>query len=148
MQDLLRIALQLTNYRFVKSMNMFAKAARGFMQAGLLNIGSLFILKAENKDENSNLVLKWQSHAGRAVLMTTKLYGGLGLTLIDGNHVILSAPDWNGELLRVESFIKSFIGTTDEQAEDRCHRIGQQRPVTSYWCVTEYVSIFVCCIDT
>ena len=42
--------------------------------------------------------------------------GGLGINLQSADTVILADPDWNP--------------TYDQQAQDRAHRLGQQRPVT------------------
>ena len=39
--------------------------------------------------------------------------GGLGINLTSANHVILHDIDWNPH--------------NDRQAEDRCHRLGQER---------------------
>ena len=50
-------------------------------------------------------------------LLSTKA-GGLGINLTAADTVILHDLDFNPE--------------NDRQAEDRCHRIGQTRPVTVY----------------
>lgn len=47
--------------------------------------------------------------------MLTTRSGGLGLNLIGADTVILHDSDFNPNV--------------DQQAEDRCHRIGQTRPV-------------------
>lgn len=39
--------------------------------------------------------------------------GGLGINLTSANHVVLHDIDWNPH--------------NDRQAEDRCHRLGQER---------------------
>jgi SWI/SNF-related matrix-associated actin-dependent regulator 1 of chromatin subfamily A len=54
-------------------------------------------------------------------LLSTKA-GGLGINLTAADTVILHDLDFNPE--------------NDRQAEDRCHRIGQKRPVTIYKLVT------------
>lgn len=52
-----------------------------------------------------------------AFLLTTRA-GGVGLNLTGADTVILHDVDFNPQ--------------TDRQAEDRCHRIGQSKPVTVY----------------
>jgi superfamily II DNA/RNA helicase len=51
------------------------------------------------------------------MLLSTKA-GGLGLTLIGADRVIIFNPSWNP--------------TDDSQAVDRCYRIGQKKPVEVY----------------
>jgi len=55
-------------------------------------------------------------------LLSTKA-GGLGINLTSADTVILHDLDFNPE--------------NDRQAEDRCHRIGQTKPVTVYKLVTD-----------
>lgn len=55
-------------------------------------------------------------------LLSTKA-GGLGINLTSADTVILHDLDFNPE--------------NDKQAEDRCHRIGQTKPVTVYKLVTQ-----------
>jgi SWI/SNF-related matrix-associated actin-dependent regulator 1 of chromatin subfamily A len=55
-------------------------------------------------------------------LLSTKA-GGLGINLTAADTVVLHDLDFNPE--------------NDKQAEDRCHRIGQTKPVTVYKLVTE-----------
>ncbi|KAH7825258.1 putative chromatin-remodeling complex ATPase chain Iswi [Monocercomonoides exilis] len=50
--------------------------------------------------------------------------GGLGITLVAANTVILYDSDWNPQ--------------ADLQAIDRCHRIGQKKPVTIYRLICEH----------
>ena len=57
----------------------------------------------------------------RLFLLSTRA-GGLGLNLAAADTVILMDHDWNPQV--------------DLQAQDRCHRIGQTRPVTVYRLVT------------
>jgi len=54
-------------------------------------------------------------------LLSTRA-GGLGINLTAADTVIFYESDWNP--------------TMDQQAMDRCHRIGQQKPVTVYRLVT------------
>ena len=44
--------------------------------------------------------------------------GGVGINLVAADTVIIYDSDWNPHM--------------DNQAEDRCHRIGQTRPVVVY----------------
>lgn len=52
-----------------------------------------------------------------ACLLSTRA-GGQGLNLIGADTVIIHDMDFNPQM--------------DRQAEDRCHRIGQDKPVTIY----------------
>lgn len=54
-----------------------------------------------------------------AFLLSTRA-GGQGLNLTGADTVILHDVDFNPQV--------------DRQAEDRCHRLGQSRPVTVYRC--------------
>ncbi|XP_051218599.1 protein CHROMATIN REMODELING 19 [Lolium perenne] len=56
-------------------------------------------------------------HSIAACLLSTRA-GGQGLNLIGADTVIIHDMDFNPQM--------------DRQAEDRCHRIGQQKPVTIY----------------
>ena len=56
-----------------------------------------------------------------AMLLSTRA-GGIGLNLIGADTVIFYDADWNPAM--------------DLQAQDRCHRIGQTRPVTVYRLIT------------
>ena len=51
----------------------------------------------------------------RVLLVSTRA-GGVGLNLVRANHVVMADLWWNAAV--------------DEQAWDRCHRLGQTRPVT------------------
>lgn len=57
---------------------------------------------------------RWR--ANTRFLVATQAAGGHGLTLNEAHHVVFYADDFNY--------------ATRRQAEDRCHRIGQTRPVT------------------
>lgn len=57
-----------------------------------------------------------------ACLLSTRA-GGQGLNLVGADTVIIHDMDFNPQM--------------DRQAEDRCHRIGQQKPVTIYRLVTK-----------
>jgi len=63
----------------------------------------------------------FQAGSGDLFLISLKA-GGLGLNLTAADYVIHMDPWWNPAV--------------EDQASDRAHRIGQQRPVTVYRLVT------------
>jgi len=63
----------------------------------------------------------FQSGEGEVFLISLKA-GGLGLNLTAADYVIHMDPWWNPAV--------------EDQASDRAHRIGQQRPVTIYRLIT------------
>lgn len=65
--------------------------------------------------ERSLLVTKFQSGVCPIFLVSLKA-GGLGLNLTAANYVIIADPWWNPAI--------------EKQAEDRAHRMGQERAVT------------------
>lgn len=71
------------------------------------------------REEN---VRKFQNGEGELFLISLKA-GGLGLNLTAADFVIHLDPWWNPAV--------------EDQASDRAHRIGQQRPVTIYRLVSE-----------
>lgn len=74
----------------------------------------------QNKREQA--VKKFQSGEGELFLISLKA-GGLGLNLTAADYVLHLDPWWNPAV--------------EDQASDRAHRIGQQRPVTVYRLVAE-----------
>jgi superfamily II DNA or RNA helicase len=64
------------------------------------------------------VVEKFQDQAGPPVLLISLKAGGTGLNLTAADHVFLLDPWWNPAV--------------EEQAADRAHRIGQDRPVMVY----------------
>ena len=68
-------------------------------------------------------VKKFQSGEGDLFLISLKA-GGLGLNLTAADFVIHLDPWWNPAV--------------EDQASDRAHRIGQNRPVTVYRLVAEH----------
>jgi superfamily II DNA or RNA helicase len=60
----------------------------------------------------------FQSEAGPPVLLASLKAGGTGLNLTAADHVFLLDPWWNP--------------AAEDQAADRAHRIGQERPVIVY----------------
>lgn len=66
---------------------------------------------------------KFQSADGPTVLLMSLKAGGTGLTLTAADHVFLVDPWWNPAV--------------EEQAADRAHRIGQDKPVFVYRLVAQ-----------
>jgi superfamily II DNA or RNA helicase len=64
------------------------------------------------------VVARFQSENGPPVLLTSLKAGGTGLNLTAADHVFLLDPWWNPAV--------------EDQAADRAHRIGQERPVMVY----------------
>jgi SNF2 family DNA or RNA helicase len=64
------------------------------------------------------VVERFQSSAGPPVLLISLKAGGTGLNLTAADHVLLLDPWWNPAV--------------EDQAADRAHRIGQDRPVMIY----------------
>ena len=61
---------------------------------------------------------RFQSEDGPPVMLISLKAGGTGLNLTAADHVFLCDPWWNPAV--------------EDQAADRAHRIGQDRPVTIY----------------
>jgi SNF2 family DNA or RNA helicase len=61
-------------------------------------------------------IAQFKANPNVRVFLISMKAGGLGLNLVVANHVYLMDPWWNP--------------STEEQAIDRCHRIGQSRPVS------------------
>jgi superfamily II DNA or RNA helicase len=72
--------------------------------------------------ERQNRVNAFQAGVGDIFLISLKA-GGSGLNLTEADYVIHLDPWWNPAV--------------EDQASDRAHRMGQQRPVTVYRLVTE-----------
>ena len=69
------------------------------------------------------VVGEFQDDAGPPVLLASLKAGGTGLNLTAADHVFLLDPWWNPAV--------------EEQAADRAHRFGQERPVMVYRMVTK-----------
>ena len=78
--------------------------------------GSTSLSKREDR------ISAFQAGEGDVFLISLKA-GGVGLNLTAADYVIHMDPWWNPAV--------------EDQASDRAHRIGQQRPVTIYRLVTE-----------
>lgn len=67
-------------------------------------------------------IAKFESNPSVCVFLLSTRAGGLGLNLSVADTVIIYDSDWNPQM--------------DLQAQDRCHRIGQTKPVVVYRYVT------------
>ena len=77
---------------------------------------------SSSQNERQRSVKNFQNGEGELFLISLKA-GGLGLNLTAADYVIHLDPWWNPAV--------------EDQASDRAHRIGQQRPVTIYRLVAE-----------
>jgi superfamily II DNA or RNA helicase len=68
--------------------------------------------------DRGGVTATFQSDDGPPVMLVSLKAGGSGLNLTAADHVFLCDPWWNPAV--------------EDQAADRAHRIGQQRPVTIY----------------
>jgi len=68
--------------------------------------------------DRASVVERFQAQGGPPVLLLSLKAGGTGLNLTAADHVFLLDPWWNP--------------ATEDQAADRAHRIGQERPVMVY----------------
>jgi len=68
--------------------------------------------------DRAGVVAEFQSQDGPPVLLISLKAGGTGLNLTAADHVFLLDPWWNPAV--------------EDQAKDRAHRIGQERPVMVY----------------
>ncbi len=68
--------------------------------------------------DRAEVVKSFQNPEGPPVLLTSLKAGGTGLNLTAADHVFLMDPWWNPAV--------------EDQAADRAHRIGQERPVLVY----------------
>jgi superfamily II DNA or RNA helicase len=68
--------------------------------------------------ERARVVARFQDAAGPPVMLASLKAGGTGLNLTAADHVFLVDPWWNPAV--------------EDQAADRAHRIGQDKPVLVY----------------
>ena len=73
--------------------------------------------------DRAGVVERFQDEGGPPVLLVSLKAGGTGLNLTAADHVFLLDPWWNPAV--------------EDQAADRAHRIGQQKPVMVYRLVAE-----------
>ena len=83
---------------------------------------ALYELTGNTRDRASP-VKDFQNAAGPAVIFVSLRAGGVGITLHAADYVFLLDPWWNPAV--------------ENQAVDRVHRIGQERPVFVYKMITE-----------
>ncbi len=79
-------------------------------------------LDGKSKDRGE-IVGSFQSEDGPPVMLISLKAGGTGLNLTRADHVFLLDPWWNPAV--------------EDQAADRAHRIGQERPVLVHRLVAE-----------
>jgi SNF2 family DNA or RNA helicase len=73
--------------------------------------------------DRAAVVREFQDDAGPPVLIVSLKAGGTGINLTAADHVFLLDPWWNPAV--------------EEQAADRAHRFGQERPVMVYRLVSK-----------
>jgi superfamily II DNA or RNA helicase len=73
--------------------------------------------------DRAGVVARFQDEAGPPVMLVSLKAGGTGLNLTAADHVFLLDPWWNPAV--------------EDQAADRAHRIGQERPVMIYRLLAE-----------
>lgn len=82
------------------------------------NIESLRYDGSMTSDARNDVIKEFYKNPSKNLLLISLKAGNVGLTLTCANHVIIMDPFWNPYV--------------EEQAQDRAHRIGQQKPVTIY----------------
>jgi SNF2 family DNA or RNA helicase len=73
--------------------------------------------------DRAGVVAEFQSESGPRIMLVSLKAGGTGLKLTAADHVFLLDPWWNPAV--------------EDQAADRAHRIGQERPVLVHRLVAE-----------
>ncbi|MET0387367.1 MAG: DEAD/DEAH box helicase [Polyangiales bacterium] len=73
--------------------------------------------------DRAGVVAEFQSEQGPRIMLVSLKAGGTGLNLTAADHVFLLDPWWNPAV--------------EDQAADRAHRIGQERPVLVHRLVAE-----------
>jgi superfamily II DNA or RNA helicase len=84
----------------------------------LQQIGIPFLRLDGSTRDRAAVVESFQTEAGPPVMLISLKAGGTGLNLTAADHVFLCDPWWNPAV--------------EDQAADRAHRIGQERPVMIY----------------
>ncbi len=84
----------------------------------LNNAGLRFVRLDGRTRDRAAVVNEFQADNGPTVMLTSLKAGGTGLNLTAADHVFLLDPWWNP--------------AAEDQAADRAHRIGQNRPVLVY----------------
>lgn len=78
----------------------------------------VILLNSTPVTERQNLVDEYNTNSDIFVFLLSTRAGGQGLNLTGADTVIIHDVDFNPQM--------------DRQAEDRCHRIGQTKPVSIY----------------
>ena len=73
--------------------------------------------------ERNDVLNSFKNNSNTRVLLMNLRAGGCGLNLVEANHVILMEPYWNN--------------AEEQQAINRCYRIGQKKPVFVHKLVIE-----------
>ena len=84
----------------------------------LTQVGIGFTRLDGSTRDRAAVVEQFQSNEGPPVMLISLKAGGTGLNLTAADHVFLCDPWWNPAV--------------EDQAADRAHRIGQERPVMIY----------------
>ena len=74
-------------------------------------------------EQRQKLMERFNSDPKIFIFILSTRSGGIGVNLTGADTVIFYDTDWNPAM--------------DAQAQDRCHRIGQTRPVTIYRLISE-----------
>jgi len=85
--------------------------------------GVRFVRLDGSTRDRGAVVTEFQENAGVSVMLLSLKAGGTGLNLTAADHVFLLDPWWNP--------------AAEDQAADRAHRIGQDRPVLVHRLVSE-----------
>jgi superfamily II DNA or RNA helicase len=89
-----------------------------------LRAASIPFTRLDGSTQNrGEVVREFQDPGGPPVMLVSLKAGGTGLNLTAADHVFLLDPWWNPAV--------------EDQAADRAHRIGQERPVNVYRMVTK-----------
>ncbi len=89
-----------------------------------LEAADITFIRLDGKtDDRAAVVARFQDPEGPPVMLVSLRAGGTGLNLTAADHVYLLDPWWNPAV--------------EDQAADRTHRIGQQRPVFVHRLVAE-----------
>jgi SNF2 family DNA or RNA helicase len=89
-----------------------------------LQAAKIDYLRLDGSTRDRGAVVRgFQDQAGPPVLLISLKAGGTGLNLTAADHIFLLDPWWNPAV--------------EDQAADRAHRIGQERPVMVYRLVAE-----------
>jgi superfamily II DNA or RNA helicase len=93
------------------------------LEPHLRSAGIAFTRLDGSTRDRAGVVASFQAPDGPPVLLISLKAGGTGLNLTAADHVFLCDPWWNP--------------ATEDQAADRAHRIGQDRPVLVYRVVSK-----------